>query len=408
VRSFLELSPAPAPLPTAALTFKFASIAKAETSPARLDASAPKLPTSFFSSKPSSLGSSSPNEDVLRLRGVVDDLTSRMRKLSDAKVAVDAQAHKLNTALANERTANSTRVSALKGEIATLTENENKLRVALAARPKETVKPNQFANRVRTALEVDEINSKYADAEANMLALEKKKASLTSEVSILSSRKETILEETKSALTRQEVEELVATAAEATDTNARLADEKSALENEVETLTTLRNTRREETTAAEIALASANATTTTAAADASAAKQQLFSMQTQLDSASKTLESTNAQLATASKTMASRHVFKVTGASAPARSQRRAKLVEFACCASRHVPNHLSLDAPADIGMQFVTAHTEASNPDATNGPTQKMVDALIGDLKTSFMNTVQFRCALNAPLVAATGEDVA
>jgi predicted nucleic acid-binding Zn-ribbon protein len=374
----------------AALSFKFSSLATKSTSTPYsqgsppLRASAPSaLPGNFFS-KPMVTGMSTSSAESMRLTAVVDDLTQRLRKSIEAKTQLEGQVTRLNGALVQERSAAQQRLSALKTEVATVQDSEMRLRSELAARPAvREVDTNKFATRVRSALEQEETNAKVADAEARLGAVSKRHESLVAEVKLLESRKAEALEATSSALSAEEVDELVAKAAIAQESMRQAEDVKAGVEDDIARFTAMRDAHNKEMQEAETALFKATEATAAAVVDESAAKQQLVDAKAEHANMTEQVEQLTRHMSGLSAASTAPTTFSVTGAHAPGRNMAAfgspMAAVEALGCCGVGVADHFKHDAPLNICALAPNASDDS--------PTNLMVTALVSDLQAYFQS---------------------
>jgi len=239
---------APPAIPAqAGLSFKFDSFKPPSTgisSPPKVQEPA-KLPVGFFSKTPTS--GTVTNAEAMRLTAVVDELTQRLRKTTEAKNQYEGQVARINAALVQERSNSSARLAALKSEVVNVQESEMRLRSELAARPPvKEVNTQQFATRCRAALELEETNARAADAEARVAHLAKRAETLGVEVKLLEGRKDASLAAQAQVLSKDEVEELIAQAAAAQAKVDALTEQSAGLEDDVFRFTALRDAHRDE------------------------------------------------------------------------------------------------------------------------------------------------------------------
>ena len=369
----------------ASLSFKFDSLATRPTSAAAsatsptLRASAPAaLPSNFFAK-------AATGNDSMRLTACVEDLTQRLRKAMDAKVQLESQVTRLNGALVQERSQTQQRLAALKTEVATVQDNEMRLRTELAQRPAvREVDTHKFATRVRSALEQEETNAKVADAEARLGALVKRADSLTAEVKLLESRKADALAATESALSQEEMDDLVAKAATAQAAAIEAEDRRMAIEDDIARFSAMRDVCQQETADAEAALLKANEATAAAVVDESAAKQQLREMLLEHGNVAEKVAYMEKQLEGLSTAAVAPTTFGVSGAHAPERNiealgSPMAQVTAAGCCGDG-VAYHFKHDAPLNIC-------SIAPDPSATDA-TNQMVTALVSDLQAYFQSS--------------------
>ena len=385
-------SAAPPAIPQqAALSFKFNSLAPklagtlATHGSPPLRAAAPSaLPANFFSKAAATGVGAGTNAEAMRLTAVVDDLTQRLRKAVEAKGQLEGQVTRLNGALVQERSAANQRLSALKTEVATVQDSEMRLRTELAARPAvREVDTHKFATRVRSALEQEETNAKVADAEARLGAVVKRFESLSAEVKLLEGRKAEALEATATALSAEEVDELVAKAAGAESALREATDRKGGIEDDISLYEAMRDAHRDEMKQAETALFKANEATAAAVVDEAAAKQQLADVKVQHSELEVQVEQLNKQMEGLSAASKAPTTFSVTGAGAPERNTAALgspmAQVEAAGCCGNGIAYHFKHDAPLNIcGI--------APDP-SSNNATNQMVTALVSDLQSYFQS---------------------
>ena len=371
----------------ASLSFKFDSLAtcpvsiSSQGSPPLRSSAPTSLPANFFSKAAVSAGPKDAAE-AMRLTAMVDDLTQRLRKAVETKSQLEGQVHRLNGAIVQERSAANQRLSALKTEVATVQESEMRLRTELAQRPAvREVDTYKFATRVRSALEQEETNAKVADAEARLIAVVKRHESLVAEVKLLEGRKVDALEATASALSTEEVDELVAKAASAETALREAIDQKVGLDDDIARFTAMRDAHHDEMKSAEMGLFKANEATAAAVADEAAAKQQLAEVHTERSDLSAQVANIQKQMEGLSTAAIVPTTFSVTGAHAPARNMAALgsamAQVEAAGCCGEGVAFHFNHDAPLNI----CSISPDPSGTDATN----QMVNALVSDLKSYF-----------------------
>ena len=374
----------------ATLSFKFNSLSpKLGSSPAQgsppLRATMPStLPGNFFS-KPTTAGGGTTNSaEAMRLTAVVDDLTQRLRKAVETKNTLEGQVTRLNGALVQERSAAQQRLSALKTEVATVQDSEMRLRSELATRPAmREVDTHKFATRVRSALEQEETNAKVADAEARLGAVNKRFQSLSAEVKLLQGRKAEALEATASALSTEEVDELVAKAAMAQESLRDAIDRKVGLDDDIARFTAMRDAHKDDMKNAELALFKANEATAAAVCDESAAKEQLADIRTEHSNMTAHVAQLSKQMEGLSAASKAPTTFSVTGVHAPERntaalSSPMAQVEAMGCCGTG-VAFHFAHDAPLNIC---------SISPDPTGeGATNQMVTALVSDLQSYFQS---------------------
>lgn len=387
----------------AALSFKFNSLAT-RASPTQSQGSPPlrpsapgALPANFFSKAAVSAGPKD-SAEAMRLTAVVDDLTQRLRKATEAKAQLEGQVTRLNGALVQERSASQQRLSALKTEVATVQESEMRLRTELAQRPAvREVDTHKFATRVRSALEQEETNAKVADAEARLGAVNKRFESLAAEVKLLESRKAEALEAQASALTSEEVEELVAKAAAAESALRDATDRKASLDDDINRYTAMRDAHRDDMKQAESALFKANEATAAAVVDESAAKQQLSDVKTHHAEMMAQVEQLTKQMEGLSAASKAPTTFSVTGAHAPERNTAAlgspmAQVAAAGCC-GEGVAFHFNHDAPLNI----CSISPDPTATDATN----LMVTALVSDLQSYFQSAATDHARIGRELEA-------
>lgn len=318
----------------------------------------------------------------MRLAAVVEDLTTRLRKASDAKTTLEQQVARLNGALVQERAAAQQRIVAMQTEVSTVQDSEMRLRTELAQRPvAREVDTQQFASRVRSALEQEETNAKVADAEARLSATCKRYESLDAEVRLLERRKSEALETTATAISQEDLDALLANAAEAETSLRDSVDRKASIDDDILRLTSTRDEHQKEMKLAEMALFKANEATSAAAADEIAAKEQLANVQLIHTDLGNEISTMQAKLEALSTAVSSPSTFSVTGADAP---DRRSTMfdcsmaqVESAGCCGEGIGYHFEHDAPLNI--------TSIAPDPSSNSVTNQMVTALVTDLQSYF-----------------------
>lgn len=377
---------APPAIPTqAGLSFKFESFStrpSASASPPK-PMEAPRLPANFFTKAPTTGVHNS--AEAMRLTAVVDDLTQRLRKTTEVKNQLEGQVARINAALVQERSNATAKLTALKSEVSTVHASEMRLRTELASRPAvKEVDTQQFATRCRAALELEETNARAADAEAKVGHLAKRAETLGVEVKLLESRKDAAMDLQMQALSKDEVEALVAKAAEAQAAIDVLDERRAALEDDIERFGALRDAHREETVGAEAGLFKANEATAAAVADEAAAKAQVQSMLLEHGDVCGKVRVMQQRLKDLGTAVDSPPTFKVTGASAPERDFESAptalsQIASTACCGTG-LAYHFALDAPLNITAADINA-AAPSDDAGMNG----MVQALVSDLQSYF-----------------------
>jgi predicted nucleic acid-binding Zn-ribbon protein len=398
---FTRNTPPPAIPQQASLSFKFDSLGTrpvavaSQGSPPLRAAVGNALPNNFFS-KPVNAGVSSNTAESMRLTALVDDLTQRLRKTNEAKATLEGQVTRLNGALVQERSAAQQRLSALKTEVATVQESEMRLRTELAQRPAvREVDTQKFATRVRSALEQEETNAKVADAEARLGAVVKRHESLAAEVKLLESRKADALAATASALTVEEVEELVARAATAESAMRDAEDRKATLDDDIARYTAMRDAHQREMLDAETALFRANAATAAAVVDESAAKQQLVDVKLKHENVVEQVSQLSKEMEGMSAASKAPTTFSVTGACAPAHndavfSSPMAQVAAAGCC-GHGLGYHFNYDAPLNITAIAPDPHGDQE--------TNKMITALVSDLQSYFQTSAAAHEMIGRPM---------
>jgi len=342
---------------------------------------APKLPVNFFSKAPAIC--SGQTGDTMRLSAVIDDLNSRLRKSNDAKTQLECQVQRINTALGQERSSTSARLSALKAEMALVSDSENRMRAELASRPSvKEVDTNRFMSSVRTALEVEDTNARVADGEARVSQLTKRAEALAAEVRVLEERKGNELSAATqaSAISASEVEDLVTQAAQVQSKMSVLEEKRLGLEDDIARFTAMRDAHLEEMKQAELSLFKANEATATAVADSVAAKEQVNDTLEKHTFTKAKVVALEARLGSLS-TIEAAPSFSVTGAMAPGRLGNiiTSPAASVDAMASGHlgIAYHFNHDAPIGI--------TNISSNQQSDAATDSMVTAVVSDLQSVF-----------------------
>ena len=388
---------APPALPNLAtgLTFKFGSAAPTAPKSPTAPAQPAKLPTQFFSRAP--VASAGTNTESMRLNAVIDDLTQRLRKTTDAKTQCERQLTQASAMLTKERSNYSSRLNALQSEVETVQGSEMRLRSELAARPAvKEIKTSEFATRCRAALELEETTARANDASARVAALVKKEETLASQIKLLEARKESVI-------TKNDVQQLVDEAASAQQKIDALTEHHIALEDDVLRFTALREAHKDDAMKAGERLEAANNAIATAVADEVAAKAQLQSMLLEHGDVCQKVAFMHEKLTTLSAAAESPRAFTVSGAEAPERDVQGAhvfgsQLAKVSACASAYavgVPSHFSFDVPVNITAAAVANPSE--NPQLND-----MVNALIGDLQDLFKSSATLHDKIGASVVPA------
>ena len=386
----------PPPVPTqASLSFKFNLSDTGKSSPTKPVSPPVALPSTFFSRQ---TAASKESADTMRLSAVVDELTQRLRKMSDAKVTTETQLARTGHLLSTERQAHAAKVEAMKSEMSTAHEMAMSLRSELAQRPAiREVNSSKFGARVRSALEQEETNAKVADAESRVSMLLKRAEGLNAEVKLLEGKKHTHLAESNAALTEQDIQALVKRAADAQSSLQDTEERKSSIKDDIDRLNALRDAHREEVGVAATQLEAANAEISSATIDADTARREVLDLLKEHEDVVKSIESKRNTLDSLEHA-----AVQVTGATAPAPRNPlivsdMAKVETFACCHTG-LPYHFEHDAPLNI-----TAATETSphGEESMDG----MVNALITDLKSYFSYAAEAHSQIGQELkVAGTG----
>lgn len=379
------------------LNFRFTTLGAKPVETAPRPVEPPKL--SNFFAKP--VGSGRESGDVLRLSAVVDDLTQRLRKTTDVKAQLEGQVQRINAALGQERQNATARIQSLKAEMASVQESEGRLRSELAVRPAvKEVNANKFQSSVRTALEQEETNARVADAEARVATLAKRADALGAEVKLLDERKGAGL--AASAVSMDEVEDLVARAAEAQAKLGEIDDMRAVLQDSIAHLEATRDARLDESKAAQAELANANAATATAVADASAARAQVQELRTEHGSVAGQVGALKTKLAELNVAVAAPST-ETSGAHAPKGLLGRiqaspAQTVDALSCCGGEIGYHFAHDCPLGLPCVHVPASLDA--PVGT-GVGDAMVKAIVGDLKSYWKNAADAHAALGSALTA-------
>ena len=391
----------PPPVPSqASLSFKFDSlVADTPRVAASVKATLPTatLPSNFFSRQ---TVASKESADTMRLTAVVDELTQRLRKMSDAKTTAETQLARISQALTNERSANGSKMQAMKSEMSTVQDQAMSLRSELAQRPAmREVDPAKFGARVRSALEQEETNAKVADAESRVGMLLKRAEGLTAEVKLLEGRKHDKLAEANAALTEEEIDVLVHRAAEAQTLLSAAEEQKESIQDSIDRLTAMRDSHRADTVVAAAEMEAANRATTTAVADSHAARRQVKDLLIEHEEVAASLEAKRVEISALGKAHPAEYT--VTGAQAPARrdpciATTAAQVDNLSCC-STGVPYHFAHDAPINIASMASTGATFGE--DDMNG----MVNALVTDLKSYFQFAAADHAKIGRTEIAAT-----
>lgn len=407
IATHAPLSVATAAVQPPALNFKFDSFGPrpgvAAAAPGK-HPEPPRLPNNLFNRPVNTMmAATKESHDVLRLSAIVDDLTMRLRKTTDAKTQLEGQMQRVNAALVQERSAASSRLSALKAEVATVQESENKMRVELATRPAvKEVDSRRFMTSVRSALEQEETNARVADAEARVMALQKRAEALGAEVRLLEERRAAGVAAEATALTVDEVEELIRRGTEAQSHLEQLQDKSSAISDNIAQLEAMRKEHQIDLKAAKTALHEANAATTAAAADASAAKAQVHELMAEHGNVRSKVDLQRERLlkegqATRQPTIA------VTGADAPKNLMGRivassAQQVDYMSCCGTGVPFHFAHDAPVALTSASPQAMWQKPmDHQQDKSPSEMLVGAIVKDIKLYFTSASERHAQIGA-----------
>jgi len=393
--------PGPAPPPTVsaapALNFRFNSLGSRPVEAPAKPAEPPKL-NNFFA-KPVGAGGGKEAGDVLRLSAVVDDLTQRLRKTTEVKAQLEGQMQRINAVLLQERQNATARIQSLKNEVSAVQESEGRLRSELAVRPAvKEVHANKFQSSVRSALEQEEANARVADAEARVAQLARRSEALGAEVRLLEERKGAGL--AGSAVSSEEVEALVARAAEAQAKLSEIEDLHAVVEDSIVHLEAVRDARREESVAADAKLFKANEATATAVADAAAAKAQVKELMLEHGSVAGKVVGMKEKLAGMHLAVDTPRT-ETSGAAAPVGMLGKIgaspqQVVDALSCCGGGVGFHFAYDCPTGVTGVHVPASVGLGEPSPDG-----MVNAIVSDLKAHWQNAADTHAALGSALAA-------
>tara|TARA_B110000902_G_scaffold265251_1_gene349006 strand:- start:1065 stop:2390 length:1326 start_codon:yes stop_codon:yes gene_type:complete len=397
---------APPAVPTQATTlnFRFSTLTGAVPQ-APKPVEAPKLPSNFFS-RPVSGAAAQGTGDVLRLTAVVDDLTQRLRKTTEVKNQLEGQVQRINAALVQERSNATARIQSLKAEVGAVQESEHRLRSELATRPAvKEVDTNRFQASVRSALEQEETNARVADAEARVSMLGKRYDALTAEVKVLDERRGAGL--AAQSLTSEEVEAMVAKAAEAQAKMTRLEEHQAVVQDSITHLEAVRSSHHKEAQETETKLLQANEATAASVADASAAKEQVQSLRLEHGDIATKIAAMKQKLVDMNL-MGAQPVTEVSGAAAPRGLLGEIKMgpvtqVDTMSCCHTGVGYHFAHDCP--IGITLMPTDAAGGMEEEA---TQAMISAIVNDLKAKFTFDAQEHDKIGAPSATATIEAAA
>ena len=355
------------------------------------------------------------SDETMHLGAVIDDLTQRLRKASDARSALEGHIQRINAAFERERRQSGAKIGALASEVSTLQDNELKLRSDLAQKSMaKELDEARFQSSVQAALQVEETNARVADSEAKLLALKKEHASLTEEVRLLKDRKCQATEAARDAAaldaqnqqdapTREAMDALRAEAV-ALKVRGRAAFERQAvrcsptrldpaLQSEIEKHAAAQHEHAQSLLDAEAKLVESRSHVAEMRAREEEAGRRVACMQTEMQAVHDELDSVKLASTTLS--------FNVDGAMPPVRHEDAmrslAAQTESQTGVHTGVPFHFAHDAPIDIG---------ARRPDEGTA-TDAMVQALIADLQLCFNFAANAHASIGKQTTTATGVEM-
>ena len=412
-RTSLEIAPTAAPLATN-LSFNLDALGNrtgAAAVPIKLEPPGWAQTTLFRTARAENVRTTS--AETMHLGAVIDDLTQRLRKASDARSALEEHVRRTNAAFERERRQSNAKIGALASEVSTLQDNELKLRSELAQKSNaKELDEARFRSSVQTALEVEDTNARAADASAKLLALKKEHASLTEEVRLLEDRKcqateaargaDVLLdpENPQDAPTREAMDALRADAV-ALQVRSRAACERQAracsltrlapaLQREIEKHVASHDEYAQRLIDKELELVKSRKNVADIEAEAA---RRVTCMQTEVQAVHEELESVKSASTTPS--------FNVHGAMPPVRHEDAMRTLaaqtESQTGVRTGVPFHLAHDAPIDIG---------ARRPDEGTA-TDDMVQALIADLQLCFSFAANAHASIGKQTTTATGVEM-
>ena len=328
--------------------------------------------------------------DSLRYTAVIDELTGRMRKEAEKKVALENQVTRLQQTLASVKSEANAKLKALQCDLCNVQASEGKLRKELAVRPALAETKGAFESQVQAALEADVSAARATDAEKRVAEAEVKHAKLLGEVKVIEAHRTAAIGAVAphdGTLSEAGVADLLARAATAAKRHERAQERLDAVKDDVQRFSALAESRRGDAASARREAIIAQAETAEAATDASAARDLAKEMHLQVDAARTELAKVRAEIAVATNerqvaSNATRGL--VTGASAPGRSLHTYEDTPLARVAAMSrvavgTPCTLDLDCPLTIGT---TGPVDA--------PAEAMVNAVVLDLQQYFQNSIQ------------------
>lgn len=391
-------APPSVPKQAPVLNFRFSALAGAvPVAPKATEA--PGGLTNFFSKTVNGPVSQSVG-DTLRMTAVIDDLSTRNKKLAEVKNQLEGKVQRISSLLTQERSSAASRLQALKLEVHQAHEAEIKMRSELAIRPAaKEVDTTKFNASVRSALEQEETNARVADAESRVVSLTNRYETLSTEVKLLEERK--VVGVAAQSPSADDVEALVAKATQAQARLAELEGHHAVIQDSITHLEALRTSHHDEARDAAQALDLVNKTTADSVADSVAAKEQVRALKVEHDDVAGKIATMKHKLQGMGP-VATPHVTEVLGAAAPAGLLGRidsssAALVDSLSCCSRGVAFHFAYDCP-------IAVTTTPTGVGTSEMATEAMIQAIVSDLKGAFQYYADSHAKIGALTVVDLG----
>lgn len=358
---------------------------------------APQMPNNFFKRTVAG-GTAQSAGDVLRLTAAVDDLNQRNKKLTEVKSQLEVHVRRITAALGQERSNACSRMKSLKIEVEQAQEVELKLRSELATRPAvKAVDPDKFSMSVRAALEQEDADARVAEANAKVVELSERCQALDAEVKLMHERK--VADLAAQTVSVDDAEALVAKATEAQARLLELEGHHGVIQDSISHLEALRTSRHEEIEVADQALTSVSEATAASLADSAAAKAQVQTLLLEHGEVAGKIASMNCKLdaMNADAGHVGHAAIGVSGAAAPTGmlgkidTTMTSRVHELSSCSGGGVAFHFAHDCPIEITSMPVGATSAKralpakSVPFSEDLPTDKMVEAVVLDLKGAF-----------------------
>lgn len=359
------------------------------------------------------LSASVPTNDTMRLNGVIDDLTQRLRKSADKIQHLENANARTSQSFASAKTVAAQQIAALKAELSTVVASETKLRAELSAKPKVAeTKEAPFLTSVRSALEADELEQRAAAAEKKCSEMEARQQQLTADLSLLETKREQLIKGMaaggEGGRSTDELEALISKAKLASRKLEKLDLRRRALEDEVAKFGALADARREDAAsalrdatlaAAKVEAAEANLKTVLERAEAAGAAEREATEAAEVNLKTLHERAEAAGAAERKATEAAEEAMQrmpvlpnvVLGSAPPDKLNRiednSLARVEMAARTAVGLPFHFDFDAPISLGEEAASAPGVQEND---------MIKAVVGDLTAYFQNAVVAAAPIN------------